>query len=264
MKRLSIVLGMVTIALLASCSNDEFVDTIDDSGSEMDGKYSPNGVLVKKIVATTNNGASVSTDDYIYNGSKLSKVVSSDGRQVTYIYSGNVITERDYYTNNVLSSKELYEYNANEQLIGYKRINSSNTVTYKTVFSYNSDGTVTANGYRGDVVSQSNLKVNRKIFFSNGKVSRMETYRTVNGSPVTEAHDYSYDTKNSPYKGILGFDKLTYLDVALNGNVNNVTSIAVSGVSAANSVNDQIQYSYNSGNYPISASRGSVVFQYYY
>ncbi|ESU23411.1 hypothetical protein FEDK69T_15770 [Flavobacterium enshiense DK69] len=264
MKRLSIVLGVAAIALLASCSNDEFVDTIDDSSSEIDGKLNPNAVLVKRIVATSNNGGSVTTDDYVYNGSKLSKVVSTDGRQVSYIYTGNLITERDYFNNNVLNSKELYEYNANNQLTTYKRINSSNTVTYKAVFSYNSDGTVTVNGYRGDVVSQSNMKVNRKIFFSNGKVSRMETYRTVNGSPVTEAHDFSYDTKNSPFKGILGFDKLTYHDIALNGNVNNVTSIAVSGVSAANSVSDQIQYTYNSGNYPVSANRGSVTFQYYY
>lgn len=262
MKRLSIVLGMAAIGLLASCTNDEFDTT--NSDSENDGKLNLSSALVKRIVATTNDGASVTTEDYVYSGSKLLKVTCSDGRQVGYVYTGNLITERDYFNSNVLNSKELYEYDANNQLTTYKRINSSNTVTYKAVFSYNSDGTVTVNGYRGDVISQSNLKVNRKIFFSNGRVSRMETYRTVNGNPVTETHAFSYDTKNSPYRGIIGFDKLTYHDAALNGNVNNVTSIAVSGVSTANSVNDQIQYTYNSSNYPVTASRGSVVFQYYY
>lgn len=263
MKRLSIVFGMAAIALLASCSNEEFVDTID-SGSEMDGKFNPNGVLVKRIVATTNSGATVSTDNYAYVGSKLSKVSSSDGRQVAYIYTKDLITERDFFTDNVLTSKEVYEYDANSRLISSRRYNASNNVTYKSVFSYNSDGTVSVSGYRGDVVSESARLVNRKVFFTNGKVSRMETYRTVNGSPVTEVHSYSYDTKNSPYKGILGFDKLAYYDIALNGNVNNVTSIAVSGVSAANSVNDDIEYTYNSGNYPVTASRGSVTFQYFY
>ncbi|ESU29337.1 hypothetical protein FLJC2902T_07330 [Flavobacterium limnosediminis JC2902] len=263
MKRLSIVLGMIAIALLASCSNEEFVDTID-SDSEIDSKLNPYAVLVKRIVATTNSGASVSTDDYVYSGSKLTRVNSSDGRHVIYKYTGNLITQRDYYTSNVLSSKELFEYNENNQLINYRRVNASNAVTYRAVFSYNSDGTVSVNGYRGDVVSQSAQLVNRKVFFTNGKVTRMEAYRTVNGSTVTETHNYTYDTKNSPYNGILGFDKLAYYDVALNGNRNNVTTIATTGVSAANSVNDVIQYTYNSGNYPISASRGSVVFQYTY
>jgi len=263
MKRLSSILGMIAIAsLVASCSNEEFVDTISDS--EIDAKLNPNSVLVKRIVATTNLGASVTTDDYVYDGSKLLKTVSADGRHVAYVYTGNLITERDFYTNNVLSSKEIYEYDANNQLINYRRVNPSNAVTYRAVLSYNSDGTVSVNGYRGDVISQTNQLVNRKIFFTNGKVNRMETYRIVNGSTVTEAHNYTYDTKNSPYKGILGFDKLTYFDAALNGNLNNVTSIATTGVSAANSVTDQIQYTYNSGNYPISASRGSIVFQYYY
>ncbi|HSD14887.1 MAG TPA: hypothetical protein VLB74_09590 [Flavobacterium sp.] len=262
MKRLSSVLGMIAIALLASCSNDEFVDTISDS--ETDAKLNPNLPLVKRIVATTNSGTSVSTDNYTYSGSKLVRVTSSDGRHVDYVYTGNLITERDYFTDNVLNSKELYEYNVDNRLINYRRVNAVNTVTYRATFSYNSDGTVSVAGYRGDVVSTSAQIVNRKVFFTNGRISSMETYRTVNGSPVTEVNNYTYDTKNSPYKGILGFDKLTYHDTALNGNMNNITSISTTGVSAANSVNDQIQYTYNNTNYPVTASRGSIVFQYYY
>ena len=174
------------------------------------------------------------------------------------------MTERDFYYNNVLNTKEIFSYNANNQLLSFRRTTPTNTVLYKATYQYNSDATITINGYKGDVISQSTQVVNRKVFLLNGQASRIENYTVVNGTAATEVLNYTFDTKNSPFKDILGFDKLTYYDTALNGNARNVTGISTSGAILANSGNDVVQYTYNPQNYPVSANKGSIVFQYYY
>lgn len=264
MKRLSLILGIMTMGILASCSTDEFDTEVTPPDGMENAKLNPKGVLLKRTTATTNGGSSVTTSDYVYDGSKLLKVTSSDGTHVIYTYSGNLITERAFYYNNALNTKEIFEYNSAGKLSNYRRVNPSNTVLYRAVYQYNSDGTVTISGYKGSTTTQSAQIVNRKVFVSNGQVNKIENYTVSNGSAVTEILNYSFDTKNSPFKDILGFDKLTYYDTALNGNARNVTGITTSGASLANSGNDVVQYTYNAQNYPVTANKGSIVFQYFY
>lgn len=263
MKRLSLILGMMTIGILASCSNDEF-DTNVTSDAADDAKLNLNGVLLKRIVATVNGGTTVTTNDYLYNGSKLSRINSSDGTYVTYTYNGNLISERSFYYNGSLNTKELFQYNASGQLINYKRLNPSNVILFSTVYQYNSDGTISVAGYKGSTQTASTQTVNRKVFLLNGQVSKIENYTISNGTAVTETLNYTFDTKNSPFKDIIGFDKLTYYDMALNGNARNVTGITTVGATLANSGNDVVQYTYNAQNYPVTANKGSIVFQYFY
>jgi len=253
------------MGVLASCSTDEFDPEVTTTTDATDtAKLNPNGTYLKRTIATTNAGGSVTTSDYLYEGSKLAKVTSSDGTYVTYAYTGNYITERDFYYSNVLNTKELFTYNTSGQLINYRRVNPSNTVLYTSVFQYNSDGTITISGYRGSTITQTAQIVNRKVFFVNGQVNKIENYIVSNGAAVTEVLNYTFDTKNSPYKDILGFDKLTYYDMALNGSARNVTGITTVGATLANSGNDVVQYTYNAQNYPVTANRGSIVFQYFY
>lgn len=263
MKRLSLILGMMTMGILASCSTDEF-DTDVTSDTMEDAKLNPKGVYLKRIITTTNAGSTVNTSDYLYSGSKLTRINSSDGSHVVYMYAGNLISERAFYYNNTLNTKEIFEYNENSQLLNYRRVNPSNTVLYRAIYQYNSDGTVTVSGYKGATVSESTKIVNRKVFVVNGQVTKIENYTISNGSAVTEVLNYSFDTKNSPFKDILGFDKLTYYDMALNGSARNVTVINTVGASLANSGNDIVQYTYNAQNYPVSANKGSIVLQYFY
>lgn len=254
----------MTMGVLASCSTDEFDPEVTPTETADSAKLNPNGTYLRRTTATTNGGSSVTTSDYLYEGSKLAKVTSSDGTYVAYAYTGNFITKREFYYNNVLNTKELFEYNANGQLINYRRLNPSNTVLYTSVFQYNSDGTITISGYRGSSITQSAQIVNRKVFFVNGQVNKIENYIVTNGTTATEVLNYTFDTKNSPYKNILGFDKLTYYDMALNGSARNVTGITTVGATLANSGNDVVQYTYNAQNYPVTANRGSIVFQYFY
>lgn len=263
MKRLSLILGMMTMGILASCSTDEFDTDVTTDAADA-AKLNQKGVYLKRIVTTTNAGSTVNTSDYLYSGSKLARINSSDGTHVVYTYTGNLITERAYYYNNTLNTKEIFQYNDNSQLLSYRRVNPSNTVLYTALYQYNSDGTVSVSGYRGSTVVESSKIVNRKVFVVNGQVNKIENYTISNGSAVTEVLNYTFDTKNSPFKDILGFDKLTYYDTALNGSARNVTGINTVGASLANSGNDIVQYTYNAQNYPVTADKGSIVFQYTY
>lgn len=254
----------MTMGILASCSTDEFDPDVTTTETTEDAKLNLKGVYVKRIVTTTNAGSTVNTSDYLYSGSKLARINSSDGTHVIYVYTGNLITGRDFYYNNVLNSREIFEYNANNQLLNYRRTNPSDIVLYRAIYQYNSDGTVTVSGYKGSSVSESTKIVNRKVFVVNGQVTKIENYTISNGTAVTEVLNYSFDTKNSPFKDILGFDKLTYYDTALNGSARNVSGITTVGGSLANSGNDIVQYTYNAQNYPVTANKGSIVFQYSY
>ena len=71
--------------------------------------------------------------------------------------------------------------------------------------------------------------------------------------------NYSYDSKNSPFKNIVGFDKLAYYDITVNSNFSNVESV-LKGTTEIESVD----YTYNGANYPSSANKGSLSFMYNY
>ncbi|WP_442787585.1 hypothetical protein, partial [Flavobacterium suncheonense] len=254
MKRFSLILGMVLTTVFASCSLDEEYDTTEDSS-----KMSTTSLLVQSITATSERGATVVTDQYTYNGTKLVKITSTDGREVVYTYGGDLIIRKDFYLNNVLNSKEFFEYSRQGQLLKYRRENASGTTTYNAVYTNNSDGTVIVKGYSGSSTSPSSQIVNRKVFTAGIRVNKIENYTVQNGTTVTEVLNYSYDSKNSPFKNITGFDKLAYYDITANPNYNNVQS-----VTSGSAVVESAQYVYNGANYPLSADKGSVTFDYVY
>lgn len=266
MKKLICLLG-ITMVTLTSCSNEEF-DTSEPNVTESN----TNGTVLKKTVAIINGGSPVTTGEYIYNGDKLAKIITSDDKYVTYSYTGDLITSREFYTNAILNTKEIFEYNANNQLVNFKRVKPNNSIVYRAIYGYNTDGTITVTGYKGALTDQNSEISKRKVFVENGQVSKIETYVNVNGSMVTETSRYTFDTKNSPFNDILGFDKLTYYDSALNGNAHNVTGLSISSATNANASSDPIQYTYNAFDYPVTAKEvdpannggKSTVFQYFY
>jgi len=257
MKKFSLYLGLALGIFFASCSNDDYAEELQQDTEAA--KLNPNGALVKKIITTSDSGTLVSNDDYVYSGSKLVRVNSSNGGYVAYTYSGNLITQRDFYYNGAFNTREIFTYNANNKLTGYVRKNASNATIYQTVFTYNSDGTISVKGYRGATIGTGSEIVSRKVFLVNGKVNKIETYSTTNGATTTDVNTYTFDNKKSPFGSIIGFDKLTYYDLALNGSANNVTKI-VKGSSEV----DNAQYTYNALNYPMTVVRGGFTSEYLY
>lgn len=265
MKKFSCILGLITAVLISSCSNEEFDTTTPDN---TDVKVNSNGTLLKKTIAIVDGGTTITTGEYTYTGNKLSRVTTED-KYVTYQYTGDLITSREFYSNNLLASKEIFEYNANKQLVAFKRVKPNNAVTYNAVYAYNSDNTISVTGYKGALKDAASEIRNRKVFVTGGQISKIETYNKVNGATVTETAVYTFDGKHSPFASITGFDKLTYYDAALSAPSNNILSSVYTASNSSKTDNDQYQYTYNSMDYPTTATElvsvgKPTVYQYFY
>lgn len=257
----------ITMIMLTSCSKEDFEDS--ESITE---KTNPNGTILRKTIAITNGDISIVTGDYVYNGNKLSKIITSDDKYVAYFYTNDLITSKEFYTNTILDNKEIFEYNANNQLVNFKRVKANNSIVYRAIFVYNPDGTISVTGYKDGLTDQNSEINKRKIFVQNGRVVKTETYVNVNGTIKTTTNQYSFDTKNSPFQNILGFDKLTYYDVTLGGSSNNITGLNITNSTNSNSRSTTTQYTYNALNFPVTAKEvdaaningSSTLFQFFY
>lgn len=206
--------------VLASCSTDD---------SKMD---AANTTLVSQIVGS---GTTIS---YVYIGNKVSQI--NNGTSKTVItYSGDFITKEESYTNNVLSFSQEYVYE-NSKL-------KSSTFTdgayiKKDVYVYNTDGTVSYNSYKIDAITKvETIFKSGKYTFSDGNLIRDEN--------SSQTFIYEYDTKNNPFKNVLGFDKF----IISGASVNNVVKETISITGSSNTDIRSYQYEYNSDGFPISS-----------
>ncbi|UOK42623.1 MULTISPECIES: hypothetical protein [Flavobacterium] len=213
----------VLVLLISSCS--------DSDGVSSDSGFNVNGTKLKRTIANLNGAADDFTYDYFYNGNRITRIVSSDGSFFKYTYTGELITKIEFFKNNVLKYVNFLEYDDNK-LITRKQIRDN--TGYKVVYTYNNDGTISISGYTGDSVNQNTpTDLNKKVFFVNGLVSKIETYTIIDGNLETLFTNYTYDTANDPTSLILGYDKLTFYDDGNFQNGHNLTSITYSS-----SVND--------------------------
>lgn len=199
----------VTLLLLISCSNDD-----SPTGENLN----TNGTVLKKIVIIE-NGAVTFYTDFIYSGVKLKRTINPDGRSYDYTYTGDLITKIEYFENNVSKGVQLFEYNINEQMVQSKRLNTDSESGYKTIYTYNDDGTIDVATYAGSTTNQNTLVTTKKAYVQDGQVNKIENYQA--GTMVNTV-EYSYDNKNYPYNGILGYNKLLSYEIGASGNHNNV------------------------------------------
>ena len=121
--------------------------------------------------------------------------------------------------------------------------------TSNSTYTYNSDGSITVMSTRiytspGNTQTTNGKTIN---YFSQGNLVRAEYYSITNGiNTLIETVTFTYDTNNSPYKNIKGFNVLT------NENVNNLKSETHKNASNVTTRTVQITYQYNSQNFPTS------------
>ena len=249
-----IILFLSVITLIASCSSDaDPLPAID---------VNANSVLVKKIIETEPSG-NVITTEYTYDGNKLVKTTDNDGFYEKFFYTGDVITKIEFYNNtNQLEEQEFFEYNSSQQLISFQNLILSFNQGKKEVYSY-SGSNVNVSYYDGNVASQTNLIGTGVINFTNGVVSSL-----TKNIGTTEIFTYTYDTKNSVAKNVLGSNKVSIvLDSDglywLGYSFNILTETHTSGGTTTYS------YVYNNQNYPVSSTAvenniGTSTFQFMY
>ena len=240
-----IYLISISFLLLQSCSSEDG----PNSGS------SP--ILCKKMVLGT------FVFDYIYNGNKIDKSMLNGQLNEKYYYTGDFITKKEAYTdNNQLRWITTYTY-VNGRLATrlFVDLNPSFdpdiTSGLKTIYTYIDGDTISYENYFGTATEQNTLSSMGEITLLNGQVVQNE-----GPDGITLA---TYDNKNSPFKNVIGFDKLNPSNnVVIQGN-NNVITIQYPN----NQINTNY-YQYNEQGYPISSyiigSSGSSsnTTQYYY
>ena len=212
------------LLILAGCSTDSDV---------------PTGVLLRKLVQTTNDDQHVA--NYHYDGNRLDYIVMNDDDVLDYTYSGDLISEISrenmegeelqrtifYYEDGLLVKSHLMQFWTDFEMI--------------VQYAYNPDGTVnftsTSTSWDGSMQAGNPGK---HFFDSQGSLIKTEQYGP-GGTLVTE---YQYDQQKNPYRNIAGYSRL----MDFFGGMHNVTSI--SGMVATT-----YQYNYNSAGYPVSGTR---------
>lgn len=232
-----ICLFAFTTLLFTSCSSS------DDSSTTNE-----NDVLVKKSIETYANDGSVLTTNYTYNGKKLLKVSDDEGYYEKYFYTGDLITKIEFYDfDDVLEETAELTYNSEGKLVTYLMTEPLDNLASKEIYVYNTNGTVSFTSYSGTIASQTVMSGSGTITVTGGEVA-MINYDL--GGGFTTSHTYTYDTKNSPFKNITGYDKLLFMGVEATGGVlhNVLTDTTVSGITTeTNSV-----YTYNNMNFPLT------------
>ncbi|WP_223678718.1 hypothetical protein [Flavobacterium hibisci] len=227
MKKILFLFGALAFAL-TSCSSDD-----DSSGSS-------DLVLLKKEISTDSDGDKVITN-YAYDGNKIVKITvdgSTDG--VYFTYTGNLITKMEFKYDGDVEQINKYEYDSNNLLISFVMTEPLEEYGFKEVYKYETDGSITVTTFRGDDVAQTTANGTRKITFTAGEITKI----TSTDSP---SRSYTYDDKNNPFKNILGYDKISFVEGEASGIVHNIVSEKDLD---NNEVTSSYVFTYNAANYP--------------
>lgn len=220
-------LGLLLSITLLSCSKDE--KSTPDSASI---------ILPKKMnfIENTSNDK-VGKDTYFtYNGNKIVSSIYDNLYKNVYTYTGNFITKVEEFQYAELTYSWDYTY-TNGKLTSVLEKEPRYSYSKLTNYVHNTDGTV--------LYSSKNGK--GKLTFKDGNL--VEDATETNGTET-----YEYDTKNNPFKNILGISVLLYSYKEDGAHFNSSKNNYIKRTDKYNgntSVLSTSTISYNSNGYPI-------------
>lgn len=233
MKKLALLLSVFALTF-TSCSSGG-----DDSSETTD----PNAVLPKKVVSEDVDGEF--TDNFFYNGTKLTKIESTDGQKSVFTYTGDLITKVETFYDGELDLTELYSYDSSGRLISYTT-NYSDFFSNQETYVHNANGTISFTRTEdGEVYSTGVFTM-----VGNDILNVVSNYDFGFG-PVTTTNSYTYDTKFTPFKNITGYKWYAFAgsENVGSGFDHNVLTFTDSETS---SNNVSSTYTYNALNFPVS------------
>lgn len=235
MKKIALLLGAFALTF-TSCSSGG-----DDSSETTD----PNAVLPKKVISEDADGEF--TDNYFYNGTKLTKIESTDGQKEVFTYTGDLITKVETFYDGVLDVTELYTYDSSGRLISYTtNFADSPDFDSQETYVHNANGTISFTLIEsGEVYSTGVFTM-----IGNDVLNVVSNYDFGFG-PVTTTNSYTYDTKFTPFKNITGYKWYSFAgsENITSGFDHNVLTFTDSETSSNNSTST---YTYNALNFPVS------------
>jgi hypothetical protein len=222
------------------------------SCSNSDGDINPNGLLLRKVIS---DGVEILVS---YNGNRIERITSNDGLDETkFYYTGDLITKIEVYYGAILATLKRYQYDGQGNPVNFIDYNYNTKTSEKVILAYNLDGTLTYNLYKGNLVSQNNISSRQSnATITNGEITSLnEVDNTYSWSPSDKTYKLTYDNKNTPFKNILGYEKILLIDrnFSENGiNHNNVKEITIDNLSGESYTSMTADIQYNSNNFPIN------------
>ena len=226
MKKILLVFSLVL--LLSSCSSDS--------------SNSDTNQLIKEIRSTT--GTSNLVFKYFYNGNKITSIQIGNNLVNQYEYDGDLIVSLFTYKYGDLSIEGHYEYDSQNRLIKETATEYQEGAIDMRTYTYNTDNTITMLSYSDLIGSPSNLYSTSKIYLdATGKFFKIQGLIASNWITTLEV---TYTDINSPLKGIIGFDKISFLSDTVIG-FDTYTSYNQSGSLYNSSI---FEYAVNPNNFP--------------
>ncbi|RZK11148.1 MAG: hypothetical protein EOO46_07780 [Flavobacterium sp.] len=210
------------------------------------------------------------TTNYTYDGNKLMEINRYEKESDIYTYTGNLITKIEKFkihysgtpdVETELLTTDHFKYNSSNQLIEFKTTYPDSEMERTTTYAYNANNTVTFEQHEQYIGSEQELLKTGTITLENGEISKLQVVKTFDSFTA----NYNYDTKNSLFKNVLGYDKLIFTHII--GKQGSMTSgeTVLAGISHNFVNNGELEYTYNSDNYPLTAKQrffGSVLHSY--
>jgi len=228
-------MAAIALFMMTSCSDDDSNSTNEQTASKL-----------TKVTVTDIDGSFTST--LSYNGNKLATIIDSDGTKNTITYTGDLVTQwvaTD--SSNELLWKDIYQYNSQNQLVNFYELDYEEFLHTKTTYVHNADGTISYTEY-----ASGSDDLNSFTEKSIEGILTATTMSIVHEDDFTEQYTYAFDGKNSPFKGITGFDKIGFAgtDGSTKYYIENVTSQSWAHSGATPVVENTTTYTYNAANYP--------------
>jgi hypothetical protein len=236
---------VIFFCLLSSCSSDS-----NSSNSD--------AFLIKKIVSIFNDTQQVAlTSNYTYQGKKLKEVTFSR-YLVKYFYDGDLIVKTEtYFDKNILITQSNYTYDSAKRLVQTKTdyFASIEITNSRDTFDYNIDNTVDVkifntlfdSDFDPNTIETEQLNSTSKYYLgANNQILKTEDYLN-NG---TEIRTFTSDSKNNPFKNIVGMNKLLYE----NKSNFNVIAVDYSGLNEESHPDQIYNITYNANDFPITES----------
>ena len=237
----------ISFLLLQSCSSDSSNDIATSS-------------VLCKTIKSTNASGKIYRDEFTYNGNKFSQInyyINDifEGKGIIY-YKGNLISEvKNYNKDNKLDYTITATYDSFGKIISRLSIDSdpNSNDSSKTIYRYNQDGTITEFVYSGNQTIQDGLEVTSTYTLLDNLIIKAEV---VNGNSPARIQIYKYDTKNGPFKNVIGFDWYYSGDNFYGGFKHNIIE----------DTDSNYNYTFNSANYPIlrTSSQNKDTVEYIY
>lgn len=222
------------LLVLTSCSKDEETSEPVESSPE------PNSsVFVKKIIIT-HSAYDIETFTCKYDGNKIVSKSNDGGFVATYTYTGDLITKIEERSGNNFQSSTEYTYVEGKVVSKILKQNYGGTTSY--TYTYNSNGTVSYIRNRPEAINTGILTI------VNGDIVKNEVF--YNGL-LSRTYTYEYDTKNNPFKNVLGFNLLLETDEEM-FSPNNMTK------NGGGEPAFYYTYKYNENGFPTEKKRSDV------